>query len=285
MEIQSLLDKYTPVSINSLNIEKDVLDNEKEMIFEKESQIPNLVKSSNKPFDKNYCFYNLPLTKSVKENIFPKLNYRLKYNEEIKPLDIDSIFDNKNDFLQNISGNELRNKKIEIIKNEQYKEYIPKIKINLTLEQVFSQEKNNKWYIITGNENIGPFNDFNLYKKIKDIYMDCWNKKQQIPYYLIKEEKKEIYLTMEECFQRFNKQFSKEIKKNIKNSGYGNIVFYPYQNMLYQYQNAPQYIPSNINFNAINNIPPENNNININKEKNLEKKELNVDNFFEKENI
>ena len=43
MEIQSILDKYTPVSLNSLKIEKDLLDTEKEIILEKESQIPNMI--------------------------------------------------------------------------------------------------------------------------------------------------------------------------------------------------------------------------------------------------
>lgn len=278
MEIQSILDKYTPVNINSLNIEKDVLDIEKDIIFEKESQIPNLVSSSNRHFDKNYCFYDLPLTQSTKENIFPKFNYRLKYKEEIKPLDVDSLFDNKNDILQNISDNELRNKKLEIIKNEQYKEYIPKIKMNLTLEQVYSQEKNNKWYIFMENEKIGPFNDFNLYKKIRDIYFDCIQHKRQIPYYLIKEEKGEIYLTMEECFQRLNKKFYKEIQKNIKNSGYGNTVFYPQMNF-------PFYFPQNNNIIINNNnIPVKTNDINQDKNKEEEKqetKELDIDKFFE----
>ena len=278
MEIQSILDKFTPVSLNSLNIEKDLLDTEKEIIFEKESQIPNLVSSSNRPFDKNYCFYDLPLTQSTKENIFPKFNYRLKYKEEIKPLDVDSLFDNKNDILQNISDNELRNKKLEIIKKEQYKEYIPKIKMNLTLEQVYSQEKNNKWYIFMENEKIGPFNDFNLYKKIRDIYLDCFQQKKQIPYYLIKEEKGEIYLTMEECFQRLNKKFYKEIQKNIKNSGYGNTVFYPQMNF-------PFYFPQNNNIIINNNnIPVKNNDINQSKNKEEEKqetKELDIEKFFE----
>ena len=278
MEIQSILDKYSPVNINSLNIEKDVLDIEKDIIFEKESQIPNLVSSSNRPFDKNYCFYDLPLTKSTKENIFPKFTYTLKYKEEIKPLDVDSLFDNKNDVLQNISDNELRNKKLEIIKNEQYKEYIPKIKMNLTLEQVYSQEKNNKWYIFMENEKIGPFNDFNLYKKIRDIYLDCFQQKKQIPYYLIKEEKGEIYLTMEECFQRLNKKFYKEIQKNIKNSGYGNTVFYPQMNF-------PFYFPQNNNIIINNNnIPVKHNDINPDKNKEevkQEAKELDIDKFFE----
>ena len=278
MEIQSILDKYSPVNINSLNIEKDVLDIEKDIIFEKESQIPNLVSSSNRPFDKNYCFYDLPLTKLTKENIFPKFNYRLKYKEEIKPLDVDSLFDNKNDILQNIADNELRNKKLEIIKNEQYKEYIPKIKMNLTLEQVYSQEKNNKWYIFMENEKLGPFNDFNLYKKIRDIYLDCFQQKKQIPYYLIKEEKGEIYLTMEECFQRLNKKFYKEIQKNIKNSGYGNTVFYPQMNF-------PFYFPQNNNIIINNNnIPVKHNDNNPDKNKEevkQEAKELDIDKFFE----
>ena len=277
MEIQSILDKYAPVSLNSLNIDKDILDTEKEIIFEKESQIPNIVSSSNRPFDKNYCFYDLPLTKSTKENIFPKFNYKLKYKEEIKPLDVDSFFNINNDILRNISDNELRNKKIEIIKNEQYKEYIPKIQMNLTLEQVYSQEKNNKWYIFMENEKIGPFNDFNLYKKIRDIYFDCIKHQRQIPYYLIKEEKGEIYLTMEECFQRLNQKFSKEIQKNIKNSGFGNVILYPQTNF-------PFYFPQNNNIMINNNyIPPQNNSININKEKEEAKqeiKEIDKEEFF-----
>ena len=119
MDIQSILDKYSPVSINSLKIENNILDIEKEILFEKESQIPNLVTSSKRPFDKNVCYYDLPLVKSIQENIFPKNNYKLKYEQEIKPLDIDSIFNEKNAIFNNSSDNELRNKKIEIIKNHQ----------------------------------------------------------------------------------------------------------------------------------------------------------------------
>ena len=72
MDIQSILNKYTKVSIDSLNLEKDLLDIEKDIILEKESQEPDIVISSNRPFDKNYCYYDLHLKNSVKENIFPK---------------------------------------------------------------------------------------------------------------------------------------------------------------------------------------------------------------------
>ena len=280
MEIQSILDKYSPETFNSLNIENNILDIEKELIFEKEHQIPSLITSSKRPFDKNICYYDLPLVKSIKENIIPKNKYKLKYEQEIKPLDIDSIFNEKNDILKESSDNELRNKKIEIIKNNQYKEYIPKIKLNLTLEQVYSQEKNNKWYLLSDKEKMGPFNDFNLYKKIRDIYLYCFSHKIQIPYYLVKEEKSEAYLTMEESFQNLNKVFSKNIQKNINNSGLLNKVYYPFKTF-------PFFIPpNNIYINNINNnIESKKNNVEKNKEEKYTKKEINVDEFFGSNNF
>ena len=280
MEIQAILDKYSPETFNSLNLENNILDIEKELIFEKEHQIPSLITSSKRPFDKNICYYDLPLVKTIKENIIPKNKYKLKYEQEIKPLDIDSIFNEKNDILKESSDNELRNKKIEIIKNNQYKEYIPKIKLNLTLEQVYSQEKNNKWYLLSDKEKMGPFNDFNLYKKIRDIYLYCFSHKIQIPYYLVKEEKSEAYLTMEESFQNLNKVFSKNIQKNINNSGLLNKVYYPFKTF-------PFFIPpNNININNINNnIESKKNNVEKNKEEKCIKKEINVDEFFGSNNF
>jgi len=280
MEIQAILDKYSPETFNSLNLENNLLDIEKELIFEKEHQIPSLITSSKRPFDKNICYYDLPLVKTIKENIIPKNKYKLKYEQEIKPLDIDSIFNEKNEILKESSDNELRNKKIEIIKNNQYKEYIPKIKLNLTLEQVYSQEKNNKWYLLSDKEKMGPFNDFNLYKKIRDIYLYCFSHKIQIPYYLVKEEKSEAYLTMEESFQNLNKVFSKNIQKNINNSGLLNKVYYPFKTF-------PFFIPpNNININNINNnIESKKNNVEKNKEEKCIKKEINVDEFFGSNNF
>jgi len=279
MEIQSILDKYSPETFNSLNIENNILDIEKELIFEKEHQIPSLITSSKRPFDKNICYYDLPLVKTIKENIIPNNKYKLKYEQEIKPLDIDSIFNEKNDILKECSDNELRNKKIEIIKNNQYKEYIPKIKLNLTLEQVYSQEKNNKWYLLSDKEKMGPFNDFNLYKKIRDIYLYCFSHKIQIPYYLVKEEKSEAYLTMEESFQNLNKVFSKNIQKNINNLGLLNKVYYPFKTF-------PFFIPPN-NINNINNNidSKKNNDVEKNKEEKYTKKEINVDEFFGSNNF
>jgi hypothetical protein len=279
MEIQSLIDKYIPVTMNSLNIDKGISEVEKDLIIEQESQIPNLVSSSrrNPLLDKNCCFNELPLSNSIKENPFPKTKYILTKEQELKPLDIDSIFNDKNNILINKEKEELKNKKMEIIKNEEYKEYVPKIKMNLTLEQVFSREKNNKWYILKEDGQIGPFNDFNLYKTIRDIYYECFYQGRQIPQYLVKEEKGEIF-PMEESFQSLNIQFYKEIQKNIKNSSlYGNKMFFPFpRNPFFNQQQ------NNNNDNKDNNLKENNNNIIVDKEKdkNIEVKELNVDDMF-----
>ena len=114
MEIQSLIDKYIPVTMNSLNIDKGISEVEKDLIFEQESQIPNLVSSSrrNQLLDKNCCFNELPLSNSIKENPFPKTKYTLTKEQELKPLDIDSIFNDKNNLLINKEKEELKNKKM-----------------------------------------------------------------------------------------------------------------------------------------------------------------------------
>ena len=232
MEIQSLINKYSSVPINSLNLDKDILDIEKDLIFENESQKPNLVISSSRPFDKNYCYYELPLNNKIKENIFPKFKYTLKEEQQIKPLDLDSVFNEKNDILKKNTEKEIKMKKIQIIKNAQYTEYVPKIKTEITLEQIYSKEKDRNWFIINDSGELGPYNDFNLYKIIKDIYTNCLLQKKPVPYYLIKEEKSEVYLTMEECFDKLNKKFTKEIQKHLNNSNLNNMIFYA--------NNAPQ---------------------------------------------
>ena len=261
MEIQSLINKYSSVPINSLNLDKDILDIEKDLIFENESQKPNLVISSSRPFDKNYCYYELPLNNKIKENIFPKFKYTLKEEQQIKPLDLDSVFNEKNDILKKNTEKEIKMKKIQIIKNAQYTEYVPKIKTDITLEQIYSKEKDRNWFIINDSGELGPYNDFNLYKIIKDIYTNCLLQKKPVPYYLIKEEKSEVYLTMEECFDKLNKKFTKEIQKHLNNSNLNNMIFYA--------NNAPQN-----KWNSINdkNIIKEN--------KNSETKNNDVNDFF-----
>ena len=286
MDVQSILNKYTKVSIDSLNLEKDLLDIEKDIILEKESQEPDIVISSNRPFDKNYCYYDLHLKNSVKENIFPKKKYILKDQLVINPLDIDAIFDENKNILENNPENEIKKKKLDIITKGKYKEYVPKIKLNLTLEQVFSYEKNNKWYLIKDDGPLGPFNDYNLYKYIKDIYYYCLSNNKQIPYYLVKEEKEDVYLTMEECFKNLNKKFTKEIRKNMP---YPNMIFYRYPNM------ANLAFFNNINNNVqkeSNKFQKENNYVELENKKpqkennnaNFKKVELKVDDFFNDNN-
>ena len=85
---------------------------------------------------------------------------------------------------------------------------------------------------------------------------------------------------MEESFQNLNKVFSKNIQKNINNSGLLNKVYYPFKTF-------PFFIPpNNININNINNnIESKKNNVEKNKEEKCIKKEINVDEFFKSNNF
>lgn len=305
-QIQNLLNKYEAKPLNSIKFEDNILDIEKNIIFEKESQIPNFVLASNCPFDKNYCFKDINLTASTKENIFPKQKYFLKSQQiiELKPVDINKIFDddkifindknsqNNDDINKNDDENFVHNKIISTIESHHYKNYIPKKKY-LDPNQI-----NNEWYIIGKNKNEGPFNDFVMYNKLYYIYNECISKKEKIPNYLINEKRSDTFMTMEDCFDRLKSKFE-YIKQNNSNSLNNQFATLQYINninmMLYRYQIMQNYLMnkniSNLNYNNqinqnkinspnkfdINNN--ENNRINNNKNDNNEKKEkVNINN-------
>jgi hypothetical protein len=85
--------------------------------------------------------------------------------------------------------------------------------------------------------------------------------KKSVPYYLIKEEKSEVYLTMEECFDKLNKKFTKEIQKHLNKSNLNNMIFYDY--------NTQQNKQNSINDKNI-----------IEENKNTETKNIDVNDFF-----
>jgi hypothetical protein len=237
---QSLIDKYIQTPLESVNLEPDLLDFEKKIILEENSQIPNLVISSHCPFDKNYCFYDIVLNVSTKENIFPKEKYVLKSQQiiEEKPIDINSIFESS-DILPSSSitsdlpstaktennqaiedENSVQNKIISTIKNKNYKSYTPKylnnnnIHINkedLPNNKISEKDKNsnemdNEWYIIGNNIKEGPYNDSSMYYKIYKIYYDSLSKKEKVPNYIVNEKKSNIFMTMDDCFDKLKKQ-------------------------------------------------------------------------------
>jgi hypothetical protein len=233
MDKQSILDKYESSTLDSLKLNENLLDIEKNIIFEKESQIPNLVINSNCPFNKNYCFYDIALNVSTKENIFPKKKYYLKSQQiiEIKPLDINSIFNedkaiNNNTISSSVNEGKLikddenlvHNKIMSSIKSNNYKSYIPKkIKnekneatANNNINLPDNLNSNSEWYIIgnnTNNEPDGPYNDLQMYNKLYQIYYTCLSKKEKSPNYLINEKKSNIFMTMDDCFDRLKKRY------------------------------------------------------------------------------
>ena len=231
MDKQSILDKYEPSSLDSLKLNENLLGIEKNIIFEKESQIPNLVINSNCPFNKNYCFYDIALNVSTKENIFPKKKYYLKSQQivEIKPLDINSIFNedkaiNNNSISSSVNEgklikddeNSVHNKIMSSIKSNNYKSYIPKkiknekneVTPNNNINSPDNANSNSEWYIIgnnTNNEPDGPYNDLQMYNKLYQIYYTYLSKKEKSPNYLINEKKSNIFMTMDDCFDRLKK--------------------------------------------------------------------------------
>ena len=303
---QSLIDKYIQTPLESVNLEPDLLDFEKENILEENSQIPNLVISSHCPFDKNYCFYDIALNVSTKENIFPKEKYVLKSQQVIeeKPIDINSIFESsdilpsspitsdlpstaKTENNQAIEDeNSVQNKIISTIKNKNYKIYTPKylnnnnIHINkedLPNNKISEKDKNsnemdNEWYIIGNNIKEGPYNDSNMYYKIYKIYYDSLSKKEKVPNYIVNEKKSNIFMTMDECFDKLKKQQESKIQKDVNSQSnqqisqaqnaipnyISNVLFYQNQMMRY-YQmknlmllNSTNYLLNNQNI--LNNI-------------------------------
>lgn len=288
MEKQLILDKYEPLPLESLKIENNLLDVEKKLIFEEESQIPNLVISSNCPFNKNYCFYDIVLNVSTKENIFPKQKYYLKSQQimELKPIDINSIFndDTLNNNIVNTSDNNVKekainddensvhNKIISSIKSKNYKSYIPK-NANIEKGEVGNIGNNvnlsdNEWYIIGNkNNNIpdGPYNDLQMYNKLYQIYYICLSKNEKFPNYLINEKKSDIFMTMDDCFEKLKTrlQYLKTVGIYSNNNQLANQNnFNLYNNILfYQSQMLPYYQMNNLFSLNNNNL---NNNINKN---------------------
>ena len=291
-KIQNLLDKYEPKPLNSLKLENNILDIEKDIIFEKESQIPNFVLNSNCPFDKNYCFYDISLTVSTKENIFPKEKYFLKSQQivELKPVDINKIFDDditfKNDTTnspnekreekEDIKDDEVQKKIISSIENHNYKSYIPK---NLEKNNnINPNEVINEWYIIGNNTKEGPFNDFTMYNKLYQIYYDATSKKEKLPNYLINEKKTDIFMTMDDCFSRLKTKY--EYPKQTTpsaNTQYLNQVKMLYMNNM---KMLNYYYQMNI-LNNMNNINQRNK---INNQNNNKNNKSNVPNKFDNSN-
>ena len=262
-QIQTLLNKYETKPLNSIKFEENILDIEKNIILEKESQIPNFVLASSCPFDKNYCFNDINLTVSTKENIFPKEKYFLKSQQiiELKPVDINKIFSDdkmfKNEKISPSGGdinstdddNSVHKKIISTIESHHYKNYIPKRKYS---EQY---EVNNEWYIIGNNKNEGPFNDYLMYNKLYQIYNECISKKEKVPNYLINEKRSDTFMTMDDCFDRLKTKFEYN-KQNINSP---NKLMLQYMNNMMIYRNQMiqqvlmnQKIPKNSPNNQIN---------------------------------
>ena len=296
-QIQSIINKYEEIPLNSIKVESNILDTEKNNILEEKSQIPDLVERSKCPFDKNYCYHEIPLSQSIHENSFPKQRYYLKsqQNIEIKPLDINTVFsDNKllENKIEPQKGNKnekededksIQKKIISAIENHHYKIYHPK-----NIQHLNTNEIDNEWYII-GENNDGPYNDFAMYTKLYKIYYNSPSEKEKFSNYLINEKRSDIFMTMDDCFDRLKSKFEYQ-KKN--SNQYTNafmaqyMINYRKQLLQNYYQMINNNQLNNKNIQNILNNNTDNNNNNNNKIKSPNKfdnpsqnKDLNNNNY------
>ena len=296
-QIQSIINKYEEIPLNSIKVESNILDTEKNNILEEKSQIPDLVERSKCPFDKNYCYHEIPLSQSIHENSFPKQRYYLKsqQNIEIKPLDINTVFsdnkllenkiepqkENKNE--KEDEDKSIQKKIISSIESNNYKIYFPK-----TIQNLNTNEIDNEWYII-GENNDGPYNDFAMYTKLYKIYYNSPSEKEKFSNYLINEKRSDIFMTMDDCFDRLKSKFEYQ-KKNSNQYTNAFMAQYMINYRKQLLQNYYQMINNNqLNSKNIQNIlnnNTDNNNNNNNKIKSPNKfdnpsqnKDLNNNNY------
>ena len=205
------------------------------------------------------------------------------------------------DSLKKSDENSIKNEIISSIKNNSYKCYIPKHlnyqkDENEKLGNIFNKkffnpnEIDNEWYII-GITKDGPYNDFNMYNKLYQIYYESYSKNENVPNYIINEKKLDIFMTIDECFEKLKMKYENQNQKEIyplnnqylvpfpkfinpiiaNNYFYQNQILRNYQlNKIKMFNNADY---NTTNFNNINNISNNKNNsyqnksININSEK------------------
>lgn len=236
MSIRLFLDKYKRIPFLS-SLFEPLTKEEKSLIIEEKSQVPELVIKSLCPFNKNYCFQEINLSISLKENLFPKTKYTINNdeNEPGKIIDINSLFgeekkkenDNsqiqdkikstieKNKFTDYVPIQERKNSSISKDKDENPKKEDKKEEkenkenkedfLNLGLKS----SETDKWYII-GNVKRGPFNDMQLYKELS-----AYENEKIKPLFIIWEQISDTYMTYDTCLD-YLKEKIKNQKENQK---------------------------------------------------------------------
>lgn len=213
--ISSILSKFTFQScVIPLEIKEDI------NIYSSDSVFPDFYLKSSIPFDKNLCFINVKLTTKLKENLFPKIRYKIpdmalwKLPKLIEKINLDDLFGNVKKIsidvfadyfnLDNIEESLLRQKIKEIIATGKVVPYEKK----KTSEALLAKRE---WYLL-GMRTFGPFQDKEVYGFLKRY---CNTENQPGTKFMIWEAIHDIFYTPETCLEKIVKLYG--IPANLNN--------------------------------------------------------------------
>ena len=198
MDVKFILSKYSP------SISKDIFPFEfrtNPNIYSAESQEPEFYLRSLKPFDKNLCFYNIKLTRELKENLFPKEKYEIKkdLSQVVEKIDLDDLFGNVKYTTIDVFDKDFN---IDNIEESIIKSNIKKI-INENKIVPYEKKEKRQWFII-GVRGYGPYNDQEIYNFLIKLNMN----KDNIPMkskLMVLEKNSDIFYTIDSCLEELNK--------------------------------------------------------------------------------
>ncbi len=306
MDVKFILSKYSP------SISKDIFPFEfrtNPNIYSAESQEPEFYLRSLKPFDKNLCFYNIKLTRELKENLFPKEKYEIKkdLSQVVEKIDLDDLFGKVKYTTIDVFDKDFN---IDNIEESIIKSNIKKI-INEDKIVPYEKKEKRQWFII-GMRGYGPYNDQEIYNFLIKLNM---NKDNQVmkSKLMVLEKNSDIFYTIDACLEELNKTmlltFNNPLNNNImplinnqqqidnndftymKNS---KEISRPVYTRRYSKFNENNNIPNNINKNLnqffinnkinLKNLPKFQRRISLNYYNN-NKKEFKQGNYFNKNKI
>jgi hypothetical protein len=215
MDVKFILSKYSP------SISKDIFPFEfrtNPNIYSAESQEPEFYLRSLKPFDKNLCFYNIKLTRELKENLFPKEKYEIKkdLSQVVEKIDLDDLFGKVKYTTIDVFDKDFN---IDNIEESIIKTNIKKI-INENKIVPYEKKEKRQWFII-GMRGYGPYNDQEIYNFLIKINMSKDNTAMKSKL-MVLEKISDIFYTVDSCLEELNKTLlipnNYNIFPNMKNN-------------------------------------------------------------------
>lgn len=181
-------------------------------VFSSDSCLPEFHLKSSKQFDKNLCFANVKLTIKLKENIFPKRQYKIpedtlpKLPKVIEKIKLDDLFGSVKKTSIDVFANNFNIDNIEeSLLRQKIKEIIAKGKV-VPYEKKQTSEAllvKREWYLL-GMRTFGPYQDKEIYGFLKRY---CNSEHPPGSKFMIWEAINDIFYTPETCYEEIIKLY------------------------------------------------------------------------------